>query len=86
MINFRVFFSEDFNEDESVECIYEYDPSLRQFQTSELTGSIVEEWYRRRTYEIEENTGLVDHALNFVKLARERNVKVSVGSFRLQLK
>lgn len=72
------FYEEDEAKKNAVnDFIYESEPSLRQFQTSELTVGIVEDWYKRRTYEIEENTGLVDYALSFVKLARERGVKVS---------
>lgn len=57
--------------------IYEKDSSLAQFRTRQLTGKLVEDWYKKRCYEIESFTGLVEFALSFVKLARERNIKVS---------
>ena len=58
------------------EVLYKNQEHLKYFQGSTPSADVVEEWYKRRTYEIEKNTGLVENALNFVILARERGVKV----------
>ncbi|KAK6630113.1 hypothetical protein RUM44_005664 [Polyplax serrata] len=57
------------------EILYKDGQHLKQFQADKMTPDIVEEWYKMRTYEIEKNTGLVEHALSFVGLGRERGVR-----------
>ncbi|KAL0278174.1 UNVERIFIED_CONTAM: hypothetical protein PYX00_000069 [Menopon gallinae] len=69
-------YSESSEQSEAI-CDYVFgdDQSLRRFATRTLTPELVEEWYIRRIYEIEKNTGLVEYALSFASLSRERNVK-----------
>lgn len=58
------------------DILYKNTEHLKEFQADPITCNIVQNWYKVRIYEIEENTGLVEHALSFAILARERGIKV----------
>ena len=54
-------------------------PKRMQTSSVQLTPSLVSQWYKLRARQLERDCGLVDAALDLLKLARERNVPVSAN-------
>uniref|UniRef100_A0A8C2TJ77 NBAS subunit of NRZ tethering complex n=1 Tax=Coturnix japonica TaxID=93934 RepID=A0A8C2TJ77_COTJA len=60
-------------EDES-EFLYESQPELLKYRTTELSVELVTDWYLSRAQEIEKYAMQVDCALSLVRLGMERNI------------
>lgn len=56
--------------------LYEENNFLLPFRDQQLTSDLLTQWYAARACDIEENSRLVDHALEFVELGMKNNVEV----------
>ncbi|XP_039577537.1 neuroblastoma-amplified sequence isoform X2 [Passer montanus] len=54
--------------------LYEKQPELLKYRTTDLSVDLVTDWYLRRAQEIEEYAMQVDCALSLVRLGMERNI------------
>ncbi|XP_057318854.1 NBAS subunit of NRZ tethering complex-like [Microplitis mediator] len=71
------------NDNESL-VIYEDDPALSVYKTTELTMDLLQKWYKARAYDIERNSCVVENALELIKIARAHNI-TGLEDFLLQL-
>jgi hypothetical protein len=67
------------SDDSDADFIYEEDLTLKYFACGKeaVTAQLLTSWYTGRVYQIENRSCMVDHAVTLVKLANERNVRVS---------
>ncbi|CAD6224651.1 GSCOCG00005485001-RA-CDS [Cotesia congregata] len=74
----------DDDDDNECEVIYETDPGLSAYKTTEITMDLLQKWYRARAYDIERNSCIVENALELIKIARSHNI-TGLEEFLLQL-
>ncbi|XP_076667874.1 NBAS subunit of NRZ tethering complex isoform X2 [Andrena cerasifolii] len=61
------------NDDKS-QLLYESDPLLSIYRDTVLTPELLQKWYESRAYQIEENSCMVDNALQLIKIAKSHNI------------
>lgn len=59
----------------TTDWLYENLTDLSQY-CGPLDSSKITQWYTSRAREIEQRTGIVDHALKLIDIAKEKNVQV----------
>lgn len=71
------------SDDRDAGFIYEEDQTLKYFTCSKeaVTAKLLTSWFTGRSYQIENRSCMVEHAVTLVKLAKERNVIVSPEMF-----
>ncbi|XP_076178527.1 NBAS subunit of NRZ tethering complex isoform X2 [Ptiloglossa arizonensis] len=60
--------------DDNSQLLYESDPSLSIYKDTSLTPELLQKWYESRAYQIERNSGMVDNALQLIKIANSHNI------------
>ena len=68
--------SADESNDPGLDLLYADTPDLNMFSCECPSPELVSEWYKYTAREIEASSGFVDAALDLLKLAKEKNVKV----------
>ncbi|XP_015111242.1 neuroblastoma-amplified sequence [Diachasma alloeum] len=56
------------------ETIYEDDPSLAPYRTTELTMNLLTKWYKSRANQIERDSCIVENALELIKIGKSHRI------------